>query len=387
MRGLCAVPIGRWVFALAAAASLAVPSAASAQDAAAAASLRGVVLSGDASPVTGAAVTLATAGRPPRTVVTADDGGFFFPGADAGPASLYVRRIGFRAESLSVTLPVAGAAPFTVRLRVVPQALAPVVVHGVRELRPGPLKDFYARRDNGFGRYITRGDIERTHPMYTTDLLRMVAGVSLVRTGFMDQIRMRGSACGPEVFIDGTPLGPLPFDFNSVTPGSIEGIEIYMGVSTVPVEFARSFGRSACGTILVWTREGEPSPRKRKKSPPVTSAELARLVEGLQLFTAEQVDSAARPDEDFATLVRLPDAMNAWAAPAGVIAEFVVDTAGHVEAGTINVVASPGPEFSEAVRAALPGAGFSPAQRQGRPVRQLVQLSVRFDPPEQRRRR
>ena len=74
----------------------------------------------------------------------------------------------------------------------------------------------------------------------------------------------------------------------------------------------------------------------------------------------------------------LPDSVRV-AAATGVIAEFVVDPAGRVEPSTINVVASPHPALSDAVRAALAGAAFTAATRGGAAVRQLVQLSVRFD--------
>jgi TonB family protein len=64
--------------------------------------------------------------------------------------------------------------------------------------------------------------------------------------------------------------------------------------------------------------------------------------------------------------------------------EFVVDTAGHVEDETFGVVSSPHLLFSHAVYEAVAGATFSPARRQGRPVRQIVQMQFRFEPPNRR---
>jgi hypothetical protein len=189
-------------------------------------------------------------------------------------------------------------------------------------------------------------------------------------------LRYRGSDCAPEVYLDGTPLSGGPFDFDALAPNSIEGIEIY-STATVPVEFKRAFGRASCGTILLWSRHGEPRPR-RTKGKPVTSEDLARLVAQLQLYTADQVDMIARPPENFGQQVTLPDSVRIQGS-LGVIAEFVVDAKGEIEPTTINVVASPHPALSEAVRAALPGTTFKPAVRGGLPVRQLVQLSVRFD--------
>jgi hypothetical protein len=317
-------------------------------------------------------------------VVTAENGTFLFTGVQPGAATVLVRRIGFQADSVAVTLRAEGNTPLTLRLVTVPQALAPVVVRSGPAVRPGPLADFYQRRSKGQGRFITRADIERRNPLYTSDLLRTVPGLSLSRGRGLNEVRLRGAPCAPEVFVDGTPLGPAPLDFDAITPNTIEGIEIYSGAASVPVQFSRVFGRTACGTVLVWTREGEPRP-KRKKGKPVTSEELARLVDQLQLYTAEQVDSPAQPPADFASSVRLPAAVGAASAAAGtvagVIAEFVVDPTGAVEPLTVNIVASPDVAFADAVRAALPGTRFTPAARGGRPVRQLVQLSVRFDPP------
>lgn len=346
--------------------------------------LRGVVYTSDAATVSGATVTLAPSEGPSYVLVTGEDGVFAFPAAaPAGPAMLRARRIGFSAESLSVTLPAAANAPVAIRLATVPQALAPVVVKA-REYRSGPLGDFDRRRANGHGRYITRADIERRNPIRTSDLLRTLPGVQLATDGVMNHVRIRSSPCAPEVFLDGTPLGPTPLDFDAIAPSSVEGIEVYSGPGTVPVEFARPFGRTACGTIILWTRRGEPRPRKQKGKP-ITSEDLARLVEGLQLFTAEQVDAAAQPPDDFVESVRLPDSVTVDSSTAAVIAEFVVDTAGAVEPATINIVASPGAVFANVVRTALPGKEFTPARRGGRPVRQLVQLSVRFDPNKRRR--
>lgn len=52
--------------------------------------------------------------------------------------------------------------------------------------------------------------------------------------------------------------------------------------------------------------------------------------------------------------------------------EFVVDTAGRPEIAEVRVVSGNSPEFAAAVRAALPGLLYTPAVRDGRPVRQLA---------------
>jgi hypothetical protein len=347
------------------------PAVLEAQDA-----VQGVVLTADAVPVAGATVTLTPTGGPARTVVTAENGAFAFTALSPGRADLRVRRIGFRAESLAVVLPRADTSALAVRLAFLPQALAPVVVRGSPlDRRPPQIVGFYKRREQGMGRFITRADIESRHPLRTTDLMRMVPGMAVYGSPGGMALRYRNSPCPPELYLDGIPAASGPFDIDAIAPSTIEGIEIY-STANVPVEFRRAFGRASCGTVMLWTRYGEPRPR-RAKGKPVTSEDLARAVAELRLYTAAQVDSAARPPEDFAQRVALPDSVNIQGS-LGVIAEFVVDAAGRVEAPTINVVASPHPALSDAVRAALPGATFTPAVRAGVNVRQHVQLSVRF---------
>ena len=363
-RGACALV-------LAALAAFVAPRAARAQEP----GLRGVVLTADSLPVAGANVTLAPAAGASQSMITADDGRFAFPGAAPGAAELRVRRIGFRAESLTVALPRADASLLAVRLAFLPQALAPVVVRGrPSDRRPPAIVDFYARQARGMGRFITRAEIERRNPMRTTDILRTVPGVAVYTSGGMATVRYRSAPCAPEVYLDGMPLSGQ-FDYDAIAPSTIEGIEVY-STSTVPAEFRRSFGRTSCGTVLLWSRYGEARPR-RSKAKPVTSEDLARLVAELQLYTAQQVDSVARPPADLSQRVSLPDSVRVQGA-LGVIAEFVVDGGGRVEPATINIVASPHPALSEAVRNALPGATFTPAKRAGMPVRQLVQLALEF---------
>ncbi|CAA9293440.1 MAG: hypothetical protein AVDCRST_MAG11-295, partial [uncultured Gemmatimonadaceae bacterium] len=338
--------------------------------------IAGVVVTTDAVPISGASVTLAPAAGAASTVVTADDGRFAFT-APSGAAELRVRRIGFRAESLAVALPIAPGDSVVVRLAFVPRTLDAVVVQGRgTDRRPPAIVEFYERRDRGNGRFITRAEIDRRQPMRTTDLLRTVPGIRVQLTGAGTSLRYRDSRCAPEVYLDGLALSAGEFDVDAIAPSTIEGIEVH-STSTVPVQYTRAFGRASCGTVLLWSRYGEPRSARRAKQP-ITSDSLARLVAQLQLFSAEQVDTPAQPPADFGRRVGLPDTVRVQGALA-VIAEFVVDAAGRVEPATINVVASPHPALADAVRAALPGATFTPARRGGVTVRQLVQLSVRFD--------
>jgi len=67
---------------------------------------------------------------------------------------------------------------------------------------------------------------------------------------------------------------------------------------------------------------------------------------------------------------------------AGMVVLLVhIDEAGQVEEVSV-VTAEPAAEFGEAAVAAVQNAQFTPAQRNGRPVRSRVLMKVLFDPPE-----
>ena len=62
-----------------------------------------------------------------------------------------------------------------------------------------------------------------------------------------------------------------------------------------------------------------------------------------------------------------------------VLAQFVVGENGRYEGGTLKILNSSNPAFSEAVKRALPGMRFSAAQIGGQKVKQLVQMPFQFN--------
>ena len=136
-----------------------------------------------------------------------------------------------------------------------PQAfdLPAIAVSGNRiVLSYGRIREFWLRRKHGFGRFFTREDIERRHPIRVSDMLFTIPGFSVYRIGGTTRIRSRRSGCAPRVWLDGVPLfGDEDVDA-VVTPNDVEGIEVYSGAAGTPVEF--SGGRGSCGAIVIWTR-------------------------------------------------------------------------------------------------------------------------------------
>lgn len=75
---------------------------------------------------------------------------------------------------------------------------------------------------------------------------------------------------------------------------------------------------------------------------------------------------------------RYPAALQSAGVAGSVVLEFVIESSGRVERGSVRVVESSHPAFENAARVAVLGARFRPAHLVGRPVRQITQQRVRF---------
>jgi TonB family protein len=311
--------------------------------------------------------------------VTDAHGAFRVPGVPAGAVKVSARRIGFRPGSNDVTMGDGLTVDVTVVLTFTPLQLEQVTVTARREPFDARLAGFRARSQKHVGTFITRERIEASAITNFSDLLRSVPGVRMSpsRSGIQNSLRFRGANCAPLVFIDGFPASADEFDVDIVDPATVEGIEIYMGMLTVPADFIAPRGLEHCGVIAIWSKPFRSAPRPAKA---VSQAELQKMVEASAVYPAEEVDTPARIERDtFAPVY--PDSL--WKAGAGgqVMAEVVVDTFGRPEMDFFSVVSASHVEFGEAVRQALARARFAPAMKGGRRVRQLVHLPTHFDRP------
>jgi TonB family protein len=96
------------------------------------------------------------------------------------------------------------------------------------------------------------------------------------------------------------------------------------------------------------------------------------------VFFEYQVDKPVAPIPTPNTGPRYPTQLRAQKVDGEVFASFEVDTAGRVDTATFRVIRQTHAEFAASVREALPGLRFRPAERQGRPVRQLVEQPFGF---------
>lgn len=346
--------------------------------------VKGTVRDASGAPVEGAQIFVA--GSQMRGESGAG-GEFVLAKASAGSLKIHARRIGFHPDSVTVNVLAGESVPAEITLRRLAVELSPVVILGRKELT-GRMAGFYQRQSRGGGTFITREQVEKRNPMNMTDLFRMVPGARVESRGFNNLVRFRGARCAPLTWLDGSPLYAGEFDLDAVDPRSFEGIEIYNGAAAVPAEFQGNRNlSSACGTIILWSRQGELRPKKRKKGDMSPAAEIAALVQQLSVFTAEQVDRQARVDSSQLSRPVYPDSLYQNMVPGRVLAEFVVDSRGDVNLDTFNVVTATHPAFVEAVRYSLRNQQFVPAMRKGITVQQVVQLPFSFVPDSSARRR
>jgi len=336
----------------------------------------GIVVSTDGEHVIGAQVRLVGAAN--QVAVSDDDGRFeFYFLGDSAVRALVVRRIGFRPETLTVQLPPAAARPLDVRLVRAVQFLATVVVEGdVSDARSisSQVHERQKRAANGY--FVYREDIVKMDIMRSSEVLRRLPGVQVTAGGIGHaDVRLRTNRCAPLFWMDGMPLVGAAFDIDDLEPTTIEAIEVYSSAATVPVEFRGPIRAQGCGSIVIWTREGERRPRRAR----ISADSITRLVDAARVFLPQEVDSEARlvdmPQPQY------PDSLFRARAAGAVVAEFIIDANGKIVSESIGVVTSSHVLFGNAVRLALLDATFRAAVRRGHPVAQVMQLPVTFKAP------
>jgi carboxypeptidase family protein/TonB-dependent receptor-like protein/TonB-like protein len=305
-------------------------------------------------------------------------GRFRFVGVPAGASALHVRRLGYRAGSVPVTVEGGGTASITITLARLPRELDPVLVEASRQPGVRYLQGFYERRSKGHGYFVTRDQISTRQWSDLTDVLRSLVPAVRISSSRMarNAVRLRGSRCAPLVWLDGAPAMAGEFDLDVISPETVSGIEIYPGPATVPVEFRSTRGLEACGVIVVWSRVDSPEPRDRRRRRASPKGVDTTVV--VRVYNAEEVDTAARVDSTGVSQPFYPDSLYAFRVSGEVVAQFVVDTTGQVLLETFSAVSSTHPAFTEAVRRSLGHSKFQPAMLGGRRVRQVMVLPYRF---------
>ena len=227
------------------------------------ANLTGRVVEGvNGNPIDGAVVEL----NGNVVAVSGDDGRFRVSGVPIawGSNQILVGRLSYVNETGELWI----ADPnetfdLSVTLHPLPIEIAGVVAEVARPPgTPVKMEPFYQRRQEGFGDFFTRLEIEERNPSQFTDLMRYVPGVRLIQRGaFSTTIRFSRAmtafrvCASPMIYYDGILRGGADdyVDLDRlVNTHDLAGVELYSGASRVPPEFNTT--GSACGVIVIWTR-------------------------------------------------------------------------------------------------------------------------------------
>lgn len=213
--------------------------------------LQGRVLDPSNQAVAGATVRL---GGMRDVQITDEQGGFKFGRVPPGSYEVKVEHIAFTTvmDTLEVDFGSGVEATVHVAPGVIPLAPITVVVRSLELERNG----FYNRQKYGHGTFVTRQQIEARHFQESADILARVTGVRLQprRTGGASVATAR-AGCPMRFLVDGVRTSPT-YSIDYVLVGDIEGVEIYLGPSQVPMEFSAFPGEVGgnCGLVVVWTR-------------------------------------------------------------------------------------------------------------------------------------
>jgi hypothetical protein len=189
-----------------------------------------------------------------RSVRSDSAGRFLLAGLPPGALDLTIRRLDYTPAVASVDIDAGDTAQVEIRLSVAAQQLSAVVVTADPEVLHR-LDAFEARRKEGIGHFITRGQIEQRHPLLLSDMVRLIPGTVLIPTdNGRTALRFSRASrnCPPQFYVDGMQV--YGFSIDDLMPGDIDGIELYAGAAGVPPEFNRLHSTAICGTVVIWTR-------------------------------------------------------------------------------------------------------------------------------------
>jgi hypothetical protein len=147
----------------------------------------------------------------------------------------------------------------------IPRLLSTMVVHGRSVRVPSGFEDVYQRGATGAGVLVTREQIDSINPRDVAGLLHQVpfvhvnahAGASNALSTSRCRQMLGGSVASGRmvrVFLNGTAISnPTAVDeiLRRMTPSSIQAVEVYNGVTTIPFIY-----QPACGVVATWTRKG-----------------------------------------------------------------------------------------------------------------------------------
>ena len=186
-----------------------------------------------------------------------DSGRFHVAQMPVGARGVFVRRLGFAPARAPITPSAGDVDSVRVILRAIAQPLPQITIQDEHDsLSKKVLAEFWSRRARGFGKFLTRDEIEDKRASQFVDVVRNVSGVRIQMARGRPDIRFRGASigtprdCPPQYWLDGIPLQSGGAD--EFTPENVEAIELYSSPATTPPQF--NTRNATCGTVVVWSR-------------------------------------------------------------------------------------------------------------------------------------
>jgi hypothetical protein len=215
------------------------------------ATVSGVVLL-DGAPSAGTRVELVG-----TEIVTLTDakGEFTLRNLPSGSRVLLARHLGYAAQMQPVDLSSHEQLRVTIKLPKYVAVMDPVLVTARRTAALDKV-GFGQRRKSAYGYFIGPEQLEKMHPFYITDILRMVPGLRTVPGPHGDAVvstrDITGGGCVLYYVDDMLFTEMEPGDVNNfVNGGEVAAVEVYQS-GTAPPQYSRGMG--ACTTIVLWTR-------------------------------------------------------------------------------------------------------------------------------------
>jgi hypothetical protein len=181
-------------------------------------------------------------------------GEFTLRNLPSGSRILLARHLGYAAQMQPVGLSSHEQPHVTIKLPKYVAVMDPVLVTARRTAALDKV-GFGTRRKSAPGYFIGPERLEKMHPLYITDVLRMVPGLRVVPGPYGETVtstRDNGDGC-VQYYVDEMPFTEMqPGDVRDfVNADEVVAVEVYQS-GNAPPQFTRALGN--CTTIVLWTR-------------------------------------------------------------------------------------------------------------------------------------
>lgn len=220
----------------------------------------GTVRDSAGQPLAAVEVFVATAQTP---ALTNERGTYTVTGVPRGRVWVSARRIGFAPTRRSATIERGRTTTLDFEMTPLPVILGELVVRA-SGMHLDRLSDFWRRSRMGWGRFLTRDDIDRRRPTELSQLVRIYLPNGVFQSFdhetydpfFRERLgpsRFSRPRCAPALSVN----GGYPMEgwrVNDLAVNDVEALEVFRPGMQVPFEFTSSSRAADCGLVVAWLR-------------------------------------------------------------------------------------------------------------------------------------